>query len=53
MDLIAYNKMAAPSPLLPSSPRIRPTMQLLHELALTLTINEPFDFMLTVAKPAG
>jgi 3-methyladenine DNA glycosylase/8-oxoguanine DNA glycosylase len=29
------------------------TMDLLHELAFTLTIHEPFDFALTVAKPAG
>ena len=29
------------------------TMYLRHELAFTLTIPEPFDFALTVAKPAG
>ena len=28
-------------------------MDLLHNLAFTLTIPEPFDFALTVAKPAG
>ncbi len=39
--------------LLPNPPTIRATMNLRHEQVLTVTIPEPFDFTLTIAKPAG